>query len=226
MGTVWAPLPHAPSEAHLSTTLQHRDLPRPPPLGDAAAVCVAQPPHPSRQREPRSKEGHAARVCVCVFGVVCTLPSRCGSSRRWPACAAALGGAPGARGGLRQPAELAASLAARSLALLLPSHSLPCCSPPHTHPQVESVDDALDLLTASEPISGYRPAEGAPPTEASKAVRLQRLPPLLALFLMRFDPANLRQKIRWGWGWCVCGGGGVEWVGGNGVWRVALRSVA
>jgi hypothetical protein len=60
------------------------------------------------------------------------------------------------------------------------------------------VDDALDLLTASESISGYKPQDNAEPTSASKTVRLQRLPPVLVLFLMRFDPANLRQKIRCG----------------------------
>ena len=64
--------------------------------------------------------------------------------------------------------------------------------------QVRSVDDALDLLTASESISGYKPQDGAEPTSATKTVRLQRLPPVLVLFLMRFDPANLRQKIRYG----------------------------
>ncbi len=37
-----------------------------------------------------------------------------------------------------------------------------------------------------------------PPMDATKALRLQRLPPLLVLYLMRFDPANRHQKIRWG----------------------------
>lgn len=60
---------------------------------------------------------------------------------------------------------------------------------------VKSVDDALDLLTATESISGYKPQDTSAPTEATKVVRLQRLPPLLVLFLMRFDPANLHQKI-------------------------------
>lgn len=72
---------------------------------------------------------------------------------------------------------------------------LPCCLPRCL--QVKSVDDALDLLTATESISGYKPQDTSAPTEATKVVRLQRLPPLLVLFLMRFDPANLHQKIRW-----------------------------
>lgn len=64
------------------------------------------------------------------------------------------------------------------------------------------MDDALDFLTATEAISGYKPQETSAPVDATKAVRLQRLPNLLVLFLMRFDPANLRQKIRYGgWGW-------------------------
>lgn len=62
-------------------------------------------------------------------------------------------------------------------------------------PQVKSVEDALEELTAGESISGYKPQDDAAPTNATKTVRLQRLPPLLVLFLMRFDPANLRQKI-------------------------------
>ena len=126
---------------------------------------------------------------------------------------------------------------------------------PHLHalarthsPQVRSVEDAFEELTAGEAISGYRPQvrggarsaqadrvsrelqlladpinsqqqhvaahaltqphyplprppapprpqDHSPPQEATKTVRLQRLPPLLCLFLMRFDPANLRQKI-------------------------------
>lgn len=63
------------------------------------------------------------------------------------------------------------------------------------------MEDALEELTASESISGYKPQDHLAPTNATKTVRLQRLPPLLVLFLMRFDPANLRQKItcvRWG----------------------------
>ena len=63
-------------------------------------------------------------------------------------------------------------------------------------PQVKSVDDALDLLTATESISGYKPHDHAAPIDATKVVRLQHLPPLLVLFLMRFDPASLHQKIR------------------------------
>ncbi|PSC70741.1 Ubiquitin carboxyl-terminal hydrolase 24 [Micractinium conductrix] len=61
--------------------------------------------------------------------------------------------------------------------------------------KVRSVEDAFEELTAGEAISGYRPQDHSPPQEATKTVRLQRLPPLLCLFLMRFDPANLRQKI-------------------------------
>lgn len=86
---------------------------------------------------------------------------------------------------------------------------------------MRSVDDALDFLTATEAISGYKPQETSAPVDATKAVRLQRLPNLLVLFLMRFDPANLRQKIRCGgWGWwqrvvvVVAAGGG---SGGGGV---------
>lgn len=60
---------------------------------------------------------------------------------------------------------------------------------------VRSVEDALEELTAGDSISGYRPQDHLAPTNATKTVRLQRLPPLLVLFLMRFDPANLRQKI-------------------------------
>ena len=61
---------------------------------------------------------------------------------------------------------------------------------------MRSVDDALDMLTAAEAISDYKPTDNAAPTSATKAVRLQHLPPLLVLFFMRFDPGNLRQKIR------------------------------
>lgn len=60
---------------------------------------------------------------------------------------------------------------------------------------VKMVEDALDELTGPETISGYRPQDHLPPTEATKALRLQRLPPLLVLYLMRFDPANRHQKI-------------------------------
>lgn len=60
---------------------------------------------------------------------------------------------------------------------------------------VRSVEDALEELTAGEAISGYKPHDHSQPTSATKTVRFQRLPSLLVLFLMRFDPANLRQKI-------------------------------
>lgn len=67
------------------------------------------------------------------------------------------------------------------------------CGPPCS--QVRSVEDALEELTAGEAISGYKPHDHSQPTSATKTVRFQRLPSLLVLFLMRFDPANLRQKI-------------------------------
>ncbi|KAI7836053.1 hypothetical protein COHA_010084 [Chlorella ohadii] len=60
---------------------------------------------------------------------------------------------------------------------------------------VKMVEDALDELTGPETISGYRPQDHLPPMDATKALRLQRLPPLLVLYLMRFDPANRHQKI-------------------------------
>lgn len=86
------------------------------------------------------------------------------------------------------------------------------------------MEDALEQLTAAEAISGYKPADGAAPVAASKALRLQRLPPLLVLYLMRFDPANRHQKIRCGAArrwlvWRVVANGlglGLGWVGGFG----------
>ena len=61
-------------------------------------------------------------------------------------------------------------------------------------------------LTRTPPLCcPLAPQDHLPPTEATKALRLQRLPPLLVLYLMRFDPANRHQKIRWVQlaGWCA-----------------------
>ena len=102
-----------------------------------------------------------------------------------------------------------------------PGRAAPATTAPNP-PQVHSVEDALEQLTAAETISGYRPTESAAPVEASKALRLQRLPPLLVLYLMRFDPANRHQKI----GWVGGGGGGGGGAGccvacaARGVWGV------
>eukprot|EP00887_Chlorella_sp_A99_P007150 scaffold2.g7150.t1 len=56
---------------------------------------------------------------------------------------------------------------------------------------VRSVADALDALTQGEAIHGYKPTDAGPATTATKTVRLQRLPPVLVLYLVRFDPASL-----------------------------------
>jgi hypothetical protein len=53
--------------------------------------------------------------------------------------------------------------------------------------QVRSVADALDGYTAGEPVYGYKPDAHSAPVTATKTVKLQRLPPVLVLHLMRFE---------------------------------------
>ncbi len=47
--------------------------------------------------------------------------------------------------------------------------------------------DALDELTASEAVHDYKPSDRAPPTTATKTLRLQKLPGILILHLVRFE---------------------------------------
>lgn len=54
-------------------------------------------------------------------------------------------------------------------------------------PQIQSVVDALEDLTAAETVAGYRPFPGSQPVSATKTLRLQTLPYLLTLHLMRFE---------------------------------------
>jgi ubiquitin carboxyl-terminal hydrolase 10 len=57
---------------------------------------------------------------------------------------------------------------------------------------VHSVADAIDELTAPETVVGYRPDGASGPTNASKTLRLQRLPGVLVLHLIRFQYAEAR----------------------------------
>lgn len=59
--------------------------------------------------------------------------------------------------------------------------------PPPRAPQIQSVEDALEELTAAETVMGYRPRAGAEPVQATKTLRLQRLPHILTLHLMRYE---------------------------------------
>ncbi|KAL6774158.1 hypothetical protein ACKKBG_A23965 [Auxenochlorella protothecoides x Auxenochlorella symbiontica] len=54
-------------------------------------------------------------------------------------------------------------------------------------PGIQSVVDALEDLTAAETVAGYRPFPGSQPVSATKTLRLQTLPYLLTLHLMRFE---------------------------------------
>jgi len=52
---------------------------------------------------------------------------------------------------------------------------------------VRSIDDALDVLTASETIHGYRVKGVNEAVEAEKSIKLSKLPQVLVLHLMRFS---------------------------------------
>jgi ubiquitin C-terminal hydrolase len=61
---------------------------------------------------------------------------------------------------------------------------------------IKSVADALDAVTAAEVVEDYRPPKpGAPPTEATKTVRIASLPDVLILHLCRFHWAAGSSKI-------------------------------
>lgn len=90
-----------------------------------------------------------------------------------------------------------ASASSPTAILLQPTHTgtaLP--GPSFALLQVRSVADALDLLTAGETVHDYKPNDAAPATTATKTVRLQRLPRMLVLYLMRFDPASLNKVAK------------------------------
>lgn len=72
--------------------------------------------------------------------------------------------------------------------------------------QVQSIEDALDELTACETVSGYRPSPTSAPTTATKTLRIKSLPHLLTLHLMRFEFGTTTgaNKVSWlAWLRCI-----------------------
>lgn len=70
-----------------------------------------------------------------------------------------------------------------------PSETVQPCTVLHLDlapPAVQSVEDALALLTAREVVHGYRASPSSPPATATKALSLCRLPHVLVLHVMRF----------------------------------------
>lgn len=61
---------------------------------------------------------------------------------------------------------------------------------------VETLEDAIDALTAPETISGYRPRGQNHTCDASKAERFNSLPTLLAFHLMRFQFTGSTEKLK------------------------------
>lgn len=65
------------------------------------------------------------------------------------------------------------------------------------------MEDAIDDLTDAEIIPGYRPPNQASRVTATKTLRIEALPPMLVLHLMRFDFGIMGStKVREGWDSC------------------------
>lgn len=62
-------------------------------------------------------------------------------------------------------------------------------------PTVDSLGGALDSLTATEVLSGYRPRGQDVPCDANKSERFHKLPPVLIFHLMRFQFTGSTEKL-------------------------------
>lgn len=64
-------------------------------------------------------------------------------------------------------------------------------------PSITTLEDAIDALTATETISGYRPrGQDQQPCDATKAEKFNVLPNILAFHLMRFQFTGSTEKLR------------------------------
>jgi ubiquitin C-terminal hydrolase len=62
-------------------------------------------------------------------------------------------------------------------------------------PNIDSLSGALDSLTATEVLSGYRPRGQDVPCDANKSERFHKLPPVLIFHLMRFQFTGSTEKL-------------------------------
>lgn len=63
-------------------------------------------------------------------------------------------------------------------------------------PNIETLEGAIDILTATETISGYRPRGQDQACDASKAEKFNSLPTILAFHLMRFQFTGSTEKLQ------------------------------
>ena len=91
--------------------------------------------------------------------------------------------------------KIAVSVATASAPVSQTLHPFWIIELPILSESIRSVADALDALTASEVISGYRPSKDARPQEATKSERILRLPNVLILHLMRFQYSGSSSKL-------------------------------
>lgn len=63
-------------------------------------------------------------------------------------------------------------------------------------PSIETLEGAIDSLTATETISGYRPRGHDHPCDASKSEKFNSLPKILVFHLMRFQFTGSTEKLR------------------------------
>eukprot|EP00890_Picochlorum_soloecismus_P000320 jgi/Picsp_1/1289/NSC_04770-R1_ubiquitin carboxyl-terminal hydrolase 24 len=66
---------------------------------------------------------------------------------------------------------------------------------PLFNPEITSLSQAIDSLTCTETIVGYRPSGKDYTCDASKSEKFHALPPILILHLMRFQFSGLSEKI-------------------------------
>ena len=66
---------------------------------------------------------------------------------------------------------------------------------PLFNPEITSLSQAIDSLTCTETIAGYRPSGKDYTCDASKSEKFHALPPILVLHLMRFQFSGLSEKI-------------------------------
>jgi ubiquitin C-terminal hydrolase len=62
-------------------------------------------------------------------------------------------------------------------------------------PSISTIEEALDSLTATETISGYRPRGQEGTCDANKSERFQSLPDILVFHLMRFQFSGATEKL-------------------------------
>lgn len=91
--------------------------------------------------------------------------------------------------------KIAVSVATASAPISQTLHPFWIIELPISSESIRSVGDALDALTASEVISGYRPTKHSPPQEATKSERILKLPNVLILHLMRFQFSGSSSKL-------------------------------